>query len=71
MEKWVIWKNFNKLPWEWFGDELPLVQDQNAMRQMVSWENDRDRMTQEMEQQRSHLKGGYSSNIRGQRYKID
>ena len=67
MEKWVIWKNFNKLPWEWNGDERPLVQDQNAMRQMVSWENDRERMTQDMEQQKAHK----SSNIRGQRYRID
>lgn len=39
----------------------------NAMQQMATWENDRERMTAESARQKQHK----SSNIQGQKYYIE
>lgn len=63
---WSIFVGFNKLPWEWYGEE-PNEQDMNAMLKMMSWHNDRGRMDQEKEEQKVHK----SSNTRNTTYKLD
>lgn len=57
---------FNKLPWEWEGEE-PKKRDMNAMEQMMKWHNDRERMNAEEAARKSHK----SSNTRSTTYQFD